>query len=119
MMDIHTLRAFHDELRKLAAVPAAVIEEIKHTGSLIKPKGTWSLMGGPGGAMSESLARRITGQMRGRELADYTEIAARRAGQLLEHAHPAGLPMATTSGSGIRPIADAAKTVVTRLKRPA
>jgi hypothetical protein len=115
-MDIHTLRAFHDELRKLAAVPPAVLEEIKQTGSLMKPKGTWSLMGA-GGAMSESLARRIMGQMKGRELADYTELAAHRAGQLLEHARPAGLPMASTSGSGTRPIADAAKTVVTRLKR--
>lgn len=118
-MDIHTLRAFHDELRKLAAVPPAVLEEIKQTGSLMKPKGTWSLMGGPGGAMSESLARRITGQMKGRELADYTELAARRAGQLLEHARPAGLPAASTSGSGVRPIADVAKTVVEKLRRPA
>ena len=120
-MDIHTLRAFHDELRKLAAVPPAVLEEIKQTGSLMKPKGTWSLMGGPGGVMSESLARRITGQMKGHELRDYAELAAHRAGQLLEHAHPAVLPMAATSGtsSGVRPIAEAAKTVVTRLKRPA
>lgn len=118
-MDIHTLRAFHDELRKLAAVPPAVLEEIRQTGSLMKPKGTWSLMGGPGGAMSESLARRIAGQMKGRELADYTEMAAHRAGQLLEHVRPTGFPAASTSGSGVRPIADVAKTVVEKLRRPA
>lgn len=121
MMDIYTLRAFHDELRKLAAVPQAALDAVRRTGSLVVPHGgSWSLMGGPGGTMSRELAGRIKGTLTGPQLKKYTATASRRADELLQHARPADFPMeglhhVTATSSGTRNVADPS-TLVSRLR---
>ena len=110
-MDIYTLRAFHGELRKMAAVSKEMLDLARQTGRLsTRGGGNWSLMGGRGGTMSRELADRISDRLSGDALAKYTHKAHGRAGELLQHAVPVhpGLmpptPAAVGVGSGILPV---------------